>query len=175
MKSRKTKPKVVKPTFERLDSDDTDRKRRARWKKRGSDRIKRHVALLTAEYPADDEIEQDTVNEKEQVGPFATGEATHKKAEKILTPPKLVAFCSKNSGLILLMAVVFLSLGDVVLDKHHSTKDLEPFSYFQRSDTFEIQVDTNFASLMVRFPPHNLKSAVDLLHQDEAYELVRVG
>lgn len=151
MKSRKTKPKVVKPTFERLDSDDTDRKRRARWKKRGSDRIKRHVALLTAEYPADDEIEQDTVNEKEQVGPFATGEATHKKAEKILTPPKLVAFCSKNSGLILLMAVVFLSLGDVVLDKHHSTKDLEPFSYFQRSDTFEIQVDTNFASLMVRF------------------------
>lgn len=115
------------------------------------------------------------MNEKEQVGPFATGEATHKKAEKILTPPKLVAFCSKNSGLILLMAVVFLSLGDVVLDKHHSTKDLEPFSYFQRSDTFEIQVDTNFASLMVRFPPHNLKSAVDLLHQDEAYELVRVG
>lgn len=28
---------------------------------------------------------------------------------------------------------------------------------------------------MIRFPPHNLKSAVDLLHQDEAYELVRVG
>lgn len=28
---------------------------------------------------------------------------------------------------------------------------------------------------MIRFPPHNLKSPVDLLHQDEAYELVRVG
>jgi hypothetical protein len=28
---------------------------------------------------------------------------------------------------------VLLSLGDVVLDKHHSTKDLEPFSRFQRA------------------------------------------
>jgi len=30
-------------------------------------------------------------------------------------------------------------LGDVVFDKHHSTKDLEPFSRILKSRTFEIQ------------------------------------
>ncbi|MGN7384096.1 recombinase family protein [Paenibacillus sp. SAFN-117] len=53
---------------------------------------------------------------------------------------------------------------------------LDEMNNLSESNYGDLMKSLNILPLaMVRFPPHNLKSAVDLLHQDEAYELVRVG
>lgn len=65
---------------------------------------------------------------------------------------------------------------DFIADFDPRLLDGVTLANFHKTGLGEVMNSLNILPLaMIRFPPHNLKSAVDLLHQDEAYELVRVG